>query len=105
MEQITIKGQNIVNFKVGEIITRVERAEIYRKQYNENIMVTVDVLNYTDGSYMGEPLEYKGIANNKIYFQPVKGCLNNKVRSVNLEDWQDGWSMFTLPEGVTMDDI
>ena len=85
------KGQNIENFKVGQIITRLERAEIYNKAYNDNLGVTTDVLQRTDGSYMGDRLQFKGIANNRIYFLNLSNSFifNEKVSSVDLENWQD----------------
>ena len=101
------KGQNIENFKVGQIITRLERAEIYNKAYNDNLGVTTDVLQHTDGSYMGDRLQFKGIANNRIYFLNLSNSFifNEKVSSVDLENWQDGWGEFIVPDGLTMEDI
>lgn len=93
------------NFKIGDIITRVARAEIYYKKYNDNLGVTTDVLNYTDGSYMGEPVKYRGIANNRIYFESLKGCFKGNIHSVDLENWSEGWELFELPEGVTIEDL
>jgi hypothetical protein len=72
----------IQQFKKGDIITRIQRSSITG-----------------DRSYMGEKIIFVGIANNQIYYflLEYKYIGVNKLRNVELKDWEDGWDYYTEP--------
>lgn len=93
------KSYHINSFNEGDILTRVERAPFKVKQYNDNLMVEVEVTKHTDGSYMGDKLEYLGMFNRILCFKRLDNSIfKNKVLKLHYDQWQDGWQKYEIPE-------
>lgn len=65
---------NINEFKTGQVLVRVERAKS------------------GDGSWLGEPLVFREIANNHIYFTNPRNLIENQ--KLFLHDWKEGWEVY-----------
>jgi len=96
---------HISNFKSGDLIVRVEPAEIGGEQFNDNLGISV----YTpvkDNSYIGEPIKLLDVCNGMIYFEMVgTPMMLSKKRAMAEHRFSEGWNYFVLPEGFTMDDF
>lgn len=81
---------NILEFKKGQIITRVSRSKPY-------------ILGgLGDGSYMGDPLLFIGIANGHVYFKnkdPFSVLMlgSDKIFGLQLELFSEGWEVYIDP--------
>ena len=92
------KSYHINSFNEGDILTRVERAPFKVKQYNDNLMVEVEVLRYEDGSYMGDKLEYLGMFNRILCFKLNDRILGDRIVKLHYDQWQNGWQKYEIPE-------
>ena len=92
------KSYHINSFNEGDILTRVERAPFKVKQYNDNLMVEVEVLRYEDGSYMGDKLEYLGMFNRMLCFKLNDRILGDTIVKLHYDQWQNGWQKYEIPE-------
>lgn len=99
------EGNTIFIFNKGEIITRLKPFEKISYIVNENLGVTTEVTTGLDYSYVGEPFEFIGIANNRIYLRHKNGFLNNKVIHLSIDNCSENWGYFELLEGIKMNDL
>ena len=100
------EGQSIFTFKKGDIIIKVKPSTIKDIRFNENLGVSIEVVTGIDNSFR-YPIEFVCIENNKIYLRDVKedNFFKKKyVRAVNLEDYSEGWALFIIPDGLTLDE-
>lgn len=87
---------NITSFKKGDIVTRIEPSLAYCGFGNEK---------FGDRSYMGNKLEFIGIANNQIYFKSLEEIDivifgENHIRSVAIDVWSEGWDLYIDPKSL-----
>jgi len=94
------KSKNILEFDEKDIITRVEPAIFYNlnKQYSELFGIKINVATSKDPSYIGTPLKYHGITNEKIHLEFIRGNCKGKKLSLRFEEWQDGWAKYNSPK-------
>ena len=107
MKDLLMKsGHSISCFKKGDIITRLEPAETTREEFNYNLGVMVERKEKYYG-YQGQPFEYIGIFNNDIWVKSVmkSDYFCSRTFRLPLDAWSEGWGIFELPEGYTLDDI
>ncbi len=88
---------NIRNFKKGDVITRVEPSlEIFG-------WFTGDKL-FGDRSYMGDPLEFVGMANGCAYFKRLKNIdvliFGDSLLDISLDAFADGWELYVDPKSL-----
>ena len=100
-ELFKCEGQSIFSFKKGDIIVRVEPAIHKSMQRNENLGIEIEVVTGKDNSFR-EPMEFIAVENNTIYLRYAK---NKRLTHANLEEHEDGWQLFKIPDGLTMDEI
>jgi len=99
------EGRSIFTFKPGDIITRVKPAEIKKPIHNENLGISTEVVDYTDGSYRGRELEYLGIANNMIYVREFGRTIALEIEkfgrtiAFEIEKFEEGWDLYQTPPG------
>ncbi len=89
--------QSIYNFKPGDIITRIQKGIHKVSNFNENLG-TMAESEIQDGSYMGYPLKFVGIANGMIYVQHMEAPFKDDITSLNIEGWKNGWSNWVDPK-------
>lgn len=87
---------NITSFKRGDIITRTEPSLAYCGFGNEK---------FGDRSYMGNKLEFIGIANNQIYFKSLEKVDiaifgKNNIKNVEIDMWSEGWDLYVDPKSL-----
>jgi hypothetical protein len=88
-------SKNILSYKKGDILTRVENAKVKTLQYNENLGIDVEVTLREDNSLRGVPLEFIGTGNNLIYFKGVSGILKDITINCELDKgWEEGWDYY-----------
>ena len=107
MKDLLMKsGHSIACFKKGDIITRLIPAEATREEFNENLGVMVEKKEKYYG-YQGQPFEYIGIFNNDIWLKNVmkSDYFFGKTIRLSADAWSEGWDIFELPEGYTLNDI
>jgi hypothetical protein len=88
-------AKDIFSFKKGDIITRVENANLKSKKYNENLGMEMETLIFEDNSYRGVPLEFVAVENSVCYLKGVTGFFNNL--NINFElgnGWEEGWDYY-----------
>lgn len=101
------EGQSIYTFKPGDIIIRMKSAPRKDTRTNENLGIDVEVTLYSDNSFRDVPVEFIAIKNNLIYLRSMrKSYLSEKkdVYKVLLEQYEENWKLFEIPEGLTMED-
>ena len=93
------KTQNIIEFEQGDRIVRVERAPFKQPFYNENLGIQTEVISHTDGSYIGEELEFLGIFNRMICLRRPNAVseFDKKIIKLHIDQWQDGWQKYSIP--------
>lgn len=95
----TRKGLPITEFTVGQILTRLDKADFTAQEFNELLGITQTVTKFQDGSYRGEPLKYLGIENNMIYMERLSGDGKGQTIDLELENgWIEGWGIWIDPE-------
>lgn len=57
-----------------------------------------------DHSYVGDPLKLIGINNACVIVRVMGGPMSGDLARFPLPRWEEGWDMFSLPEGVTMEE-
>lgn len=72
---------NIREFKIGDRITRVERSKGSRP----------------DGSYLGDEITLVNIENGSIYYFRHDGYFTDKIRKLDLLEWDEGWEYYKNP--------
>ena len=83
---------NILNFYKGDIITRTE--PIHYKDGQE------------DKSYIGVPVKLENVGKGLIFFEVIGQSVGQpKSRTLPTDLWGNGWEKYTIPEGVTMEDL
>lgn len=93
---------SIFTFKKGDLIIRTERVIRKIKSYNENLGIEIVTLQQDrDESFMTTPLEFICIENEVIYCRMIR---EQWVIKLLLENYQDGWAQFKIPEGLTLQD-
>jgi len=96
-------GQSIFTFKKGDIIIRLEPAVMRDIKHNENLGIDVEVAYGIDQSFR-EPMEFVAIENNIIYLRYVGGYFKGRISKAKLDIFSEGWALFIIPEGLTMED-
>lgn len=94
------KTFNIREFEVGDKIVRVERAPFKTTVYNENLGVETEITKHSDGSYIGEEMEFLGVFNRMICLKKVNPQFDFEKDAVKLhiDQWQDGWQKYNIPQ-------
>lgn len=88
---------NITTFKKGDVITRVEPSlAIFGGFTGERL--------FGDRSYMGDPLEFVGIANGCAYFKRLKKIdimiFGDELLEIRLDAFSDGWEFYVDPKSL-----
>lgn len=97
---------NIQEFKKGEIITRTEPSlAIFGGGIN---FMGVETAPKGDRSYMGDKLQFVGIANGQIYFKSLKPIYitifgQDKIFDLPLDTFSEGWEYYIDPETLLQD--
>ena len=99
MQKEIKQGKSIFNFKKGDIIIRLE--PVITKVFISNVLEN-EVVELPDHS-LCDPLELLAVENNLIYLKYVSGNTKNHITTVPLETYVEGWDLFVLPEGLTLE--
>jgi hypothetical protein len=91
------KSLNINAFEIGDRVVRVERAPFKQTTYNENLGIEVEVIKHSDGSYLGDEMEFLGIFNRQICLRQIKPWLGDGITKLHIDQWQDGWQKYIIP--------
>jgi hypothetical protein len=92
-------GLPISEFKQGQVLVRLQKAEFRTEEYNENLGITQVTTKFKDGSYRGEPLKFLGIENNMIYLEKLSGYDKGSMISLAPDNgWDAGWGMWVDPK-------
>lgn len=100
---------NIHEFKKGEIITRTEPSAAIFGGF-VNILTGQDKPLTGDRSYMGDKLEFVGVANGMAYFKQLSSkwgfeTNSNELRSLELDAWSEGWEYYVNPETLLQENM
>jgi len=96
MEKQTAK--HILEFKPGQIITRIEPAILYKKIHSDLLGKEVVKAVGKDGSYIGDPLEYITIVNACIYVKIKGEAGKGETCELPYENFQNGWAQYIDPK-------
>ncbi len=101
----TKEAQSIFNFKQGDVICQIERAPFKQPEYNDNLGIETMVTRHTDGSYYGEPLEYRGIVNNQIVLQTIQDRplglqRRGEMILLPIDQWGEIWAKYEDPKNL-----
>lgn len=93
------KSFNINCFEIGDVIVRTHRAEFKQPVYNENLGITTEVVQHTDGSYLGEPMKFLGVFNRMICIKSENPThdFDKKVKKLHIDQWGEGWQKYNIP--------
>ena len=98
---------NINEFKKGDIITRTSPSlAIFGG--GMDFFTGKIIESHGDRSYMGDELEFIGIANGQIYFR-VRKCKygfmeeSQKIRCLELDAYSEGWDIYINPETLLLE--
>ena len=99
-------GRSILGFKKGDIIIRLKPAAVKEISYNENLGITTEYIKSYDNSFRTDPMEFLCVKNNLIFLRCLTEDYEGKKRVVKLtiEKYFDDWSIFEVPEGLTLED-
>ena len=100
IEEIKRKGTNITEFKVGQVVVRLEPCHERHLSYNNNLKVEVADKITIDNSWCGQPLEYLGIENNRIYLRDLTTPLEYIINFPIETGWEEGWGAYIDIAGV-----
>ena len=96
---------NIREFKKGDLIVRTQPAKSLGPMVG---MMGMVIPKTGDRSYMGEKMEFVGIANGQIYINRTnefEARMFGKRRDLAIDLWEDGWEIWvdpdTLMDGVS----
>lgn len=100
-------SQSIFTFKKGDIIIRTEAAMITETIYNQNLGIETEVSKKYSDSFRDTPVEFIAIENNVIYIRELKiepGWDKKRIFKLLTDYYQDGWQLFKVPEGLTLEE-
>ena len=95
---------NIREFKKGDLIVRTQPAKSLGPMVG---MMGMAIPRTGDRSYMGEKMEFVGIANGQIYINRTdefEARTFGKRRDLPVDLWEDGWEVWVDPDTL-MDDV
>lgn len=95
---------NIREFKRGDLIVRTQPAKSLGPMIG---LMGETIPRGGDRSYMGEKMEFVGIANGQIYINRTdefESKLFGKRRDLSMDLWEDGWEVWVDPDTL-MDDV
>ncbi len=93
---------NITQFKIGEAIVRTERA----KEKTIGDIMDMSTQTVRDGSFIGERMIFKGMANGVIYVEHAdesEPIFFGKTTKLRPDDWSEGWEVWIDPTALTND--
>lgn len=96
--------RSIYTFKKGDLIIRTEPMVKKTLKFNENLGVEIDVPCYVDCTFQTEPAEFICIENGVIYCKYLSRGLMGEVARLLLSDFEEGWALFIIPEGLSLKD-
>ncbi len=88
-------GYDIFDFKVGDVLTRVQRGyklHYSEPEYGQEIPKVTKVPAW--GDFLGKPVIYHGIFNNQIHVQPEG---KNNYQTLAIEEFSEGWDYYEKP--------
>jgi hypothetical protein len=99
------KPQNIRTFKPGTVVTRINKA-IINTPISENMFDDEGSLMITkpkigDGSWIGEPMKFIGIANGCVIMQFMSTYRKNELHNLEcINGWEEGWAEYIDPKSL-----
>lgn len=99
------EGCSIHAFKKGDLIIRLTSLIKEISSFNDNLGISIIVSKELDNSFRRIPVEFVAIENNIIYLKDIKPfCGKVWIHKVLLEEYSEGWNLFVIPEGLTLED-
>lgn len=100
--------RSIYTFKPGEYLIRPEPTVIKNTVHNDNLNIDIDIVHFIDNhTCRKHPKEFVCIENGLIYMRQIVAVVPGfklSIEKLILKDFEEGWSLFKIPDGLTIED-